>query len=438
MNADKHDAPAPGSGGEFSDVVRAAIDEICRQQPEDAVVERVIARACTIPSSVVRAGLTRPGSRIARWAGKLTPGQRIALGGVVAAAALALFLVWTISVTRPVSAMEQMAEKIRQAKSCKYTVVGTVTYDSPEPGKPLGRKFRDTHYWLAPGSDRSDFQQTGDKEWDKDSTNIEPAGKPRIWIDHLNKRFYREPPRRDFDKSAFDDLELLGEFSGKADRELGTRMIDGKEARGFQIEMRKMEPEYSRPGLAEIWIDAESNLPVLVRYEGIKRLGQSTTMEMTDICWNIDLDPKLFDTMPPKGYTDGTTKPPPLAEQLRQITAALKIYADASGGHYPSKQIDPLGTTEDLCRMLGVTKWPGGKKEGKAGQAAKAINGFQRIGTMRLDNPDFAYYGQTVGPKDQNKVLLRWRLDDGRYEVIFGDLRAETVAAERLRVLEGK
>jgi hypothetical protein len=47
-----------------------------------------------------------------------------------------------------------------------------------------------------------------------------------------------------------------------------------------------------------------------------------------------------------------------------------------------------------------------------------------------------AYYGKTVGPQDKDKVLLRWKLDDGRYEVIFGDLRAEAVTAERLRALE--
>jgi hypothetical protein len=44
----------------------------------------------------------------------------------------------------------------------------------------------------------------------------------------------------------------------------------------------------------------------------------------------------------------------------------------------------------------------------------------------------------TVGPSDKDKVLLRWKLDDGRYEVIFGDLRFETVTAQRLHDLEGK
>jgi hypothetical protein len=32
---------------------------------------------------------------------------------------------------------------------------------------------------------------------------------------------------------------------------------------------------------------------------------------------------------------------------------------------------------------------------------------------------------------------LRWKLDDGRYEVVFGDLHTETVTVKQLRVLEG-
>jgi hypothetical protein len=46
------------------------------------------------------------------------------------------------------------------------------------------------------------------------------------------------------------------------------------------------------------------------------------------------------------------------------------------------------------------------------------------------------YYGKTVIPKDADKVLLRWKLDDGQYRVIFGDLIAKTVMAEELAELE--
>ena len=41
-----------------------------------------------------------------------------------------------------------------------------------------------------------------------------------------------------------------------------------------------------------------------------------------------------------------------------------------------------------------------------------------------------------VTVRDYDRVLLRWRLDDGQYRVIFGDLRSETVSASRLRELE--
>jgi hypothetical protein len=49
-----------------------------------------------------------------------------------------------------------------------------------------------------------------------------------------------------------------------------------------------------------------------------------------------------------------------------------------------------------------------------------------------------AYYGKAVGPCDKDKVLLRWKLSDGSYEVIYGDLRAEAVPFGRLRALEGR
>ncbi len=192
-----------------------------------------------------------------------------------------------------------------------------------------------------------------------------------------------------------------------------------------------------RGSVAEIWLDRATSLPLFVRMQ-FKGLDTSTTCEDRDIQWNIDLDPKLFDPTPPQGYTDDTPKPPPLADQVRDIVAAMKIYADASGGCYPATDVDMIDTTEDLCRLLGVKQWPGGKKEGNAGLAAKAIPGFDQMGHLHAYNTDFAYYGKIVSSTDKDMVLLRWQLDDGRYEVIFGDLHAETVTAKQLQALEAK
>jgi len=52
------------------------------------------------------------------------------------------------------------------------------------------------------------------------------------------------------------------------------------------------------------------------------------------------------------------------------------------------------------------------------------------------EKKDPAYYGKRVTPEDADKLLLRWKLSDSEYRVIYGDLRAETVSAERLAELE--
>lgn len=68
----------------------------------------------------------------------------------------------------------------------------------------------------------------------------------------------------------------------------------------------------------------------------------------------------------------------------------------------------------------------------------KATRGFAQINGILRDNADAAYYGKTVGSNDKDKILLRWKLDDGNYRVIYGDLHSETVAADRLKSLESR
>jgi len=372
-------------------------------------------------------GPAKTRNRISHWIGELSMRQRMAIGGIGAVAVIAILLLWLGSAATPLSAMEKMAENVRKAKSYKCTGI-VIMEDFSEPEKPSNTETIFTLYWIAPGSTRTEVFKTHPKNWEgpgPDFTQIRPAGKPGIRIHYPSQTYIRYPVSKvNAYSSTLDDLENLGKFFGKADQALGTKEIGGKKADGFMIDMKKMALE-SRGGMAEIWIDVESNLPILVRYKYFKHLDSSSTVLVKDIQWNIDLDAKLFDTTPLEGYTDATPKPPTLEEQVCQITLALRIYAEASGGFYPGKDISySWGTTEDLCKMLGLVKFPAGEKEGNAGKAEKAYRGFEQVSHIDYYNPDFAYYGTTVKPNDKEKVLLRWKLDDGRYEVIFGDLRA--------------
>jgi len=40
------------------------------------------------------------------------------------------------------------------------------------------------------------------------------------------------------------------------------------------------------------------------------------------------------------------------------------------------------------------------------------------------------FYGDSIDPQDSWAVLLQWKLDDGKYRVIFADLSTEAVSAE--------
>ena len=113
-----------------------------------------------------------------------------------------------------------------------------------------------------------------------------------------------------------------------------------------------------------------------------------------------------------------------------------------SGGHYPRvKMIYGDVTRDELIRLSGV-HWPPKPdqlRDEKVGKIYGSMMGFAHVNGILRDNPDAAYYGKTVGPDDGNKILLRWKLHDGRYQVVFGDLHSEIVNAEQLlRFMDGK
>jgi outer membrane lipoprotein-sorting protein len=387
--------------------------------------------------------------RITHWIGGLTMRQRIALGSVGVAAVLGLLLLWGGSVTQPVSAMEKMAENIRKARS--YTASLYMELQIPQqPGKPLDKgEMTGKVYWLAPRSYRVDFKTTpfpavhgGPHPGLQDMTQISPTGKPGIFIERTSKTFWRLPAERG-QVLGFEMMEKLGEFSGQADRHLDDKVIHGRKAHGFEIESTKIDPD-APLGLFVIWVDAESNLPILLRWHVNAQVPQIVRME--NFQWNIDLDLKLFDTTPPEGYTDATptVTEPSLEEQVRRITEGLRLYAELTGGRYPHvKKVEARVAREELFKMYGIEVRPGRVSEElvrneKFRKILRCFLGLSHISHTQMSNPDAAYYGKTVGPSDKDKVLLRWKLDDGKYEVIFGDLRSETVTAERLHALEGK
>jgi outer membrane lipoprotein-sorting protein len=381
---------------------------------------------------------------------------QLSAGTVIGAAVvLGFVLLWGGGAGQPVSAMEKMAESIRKASSFKAVMV-VEGQSTSKTGTTNKHRLTGTLYWLAQGTSRIDFKgqapnASGGPTMEADMTRILLADKSmELQIDHRAKTFCKgyAPRRGDV---GLEMIAKLAEFSGQIDRDLGTKEIDGKKCRGFEIDAGKLlgQPRGSAgPGVktAEVWIDSKSSLPVLVQLK-VSNDRIEDNIRIQDFEWNIDLDPKLFDTTPPKGYADATPKEPPVEERVRWFTESLRLYVELTGGRdYPPASTMPEveATHKGLFKAFGF-KWPPNANASDVKQSEKfrkidrAIGGLAGIALLvQFQNPDAAYYGKTVTPRDKDRVLLRWKLDDGRYEVIFGDLRAETATAERLRTLEGK
>jgi outer membrane lipoprotein-sorting protein len=257
----------------------------------------------------------RPWMQVSHWISGLTVRQRIAAFGSIGVAAVLGFLLVCGGIDPTLaSAMEKMAENIRKAKSFKATAVLEIKPASKNTTQP--HQGRGALYWLSTGSNRWDLKGNLPGSGEQDQTNIRIAGKSWIMIiDHKAKRVHKvEMPQETSDN--LDVVQRLGGFSGRADRDLGVKEINGKKARGFEISMTKiLSPSNAAlvqaKDMVEVWIDAESSLPVLVQFNyitGLKKEKADTLFfRLQDFQWNIDLNRKLFDTAIPKGYTDVTS-----------------------------------------------------------------------------------------------------------------------------------
>jgi outer membrane lipoprotein-sorting protein len=377
-------------------------------------------------------------TRVFPFLGAWTMKQQLAFGGVFLMVALASAVIWIGSAPRPAFAMNGLAESIRQARSYEYSMT-METSTTREPGKaPVKLEMKGRFSWQSPGSYRIETTG-GDAMPNLDSLTILPAGKAGIEIDRKAKTYVRQPARLG-QISPLMMVDRLSTFSGQADRLLGTKEIDSKTANGFQIEARKIDPDvYSGP--MEIWVDSQTSLPVLIRYE-VNTSGIPATIRMSDFHWNVDLDPKLFDPVPPDGYAQTPRQTSPVDDQVKRITEGLRLYAKYSGGHYPRVKMLYGDVTRDEFVRLSGAPYPPQKeadfKDARIKEVYDAVWGFSTINGILRDNADAAYHGKTVGPENKDKVLLRWKLDDGSYEIIYGDLHAEAVPAGRLRALEGR
>lgn len=246
-------------------------------------------------------------------------------------------------------------------------------------------------------------------------------------------------------KEFYDPRELVEEFMKYEYTKLGRSKINGIEVEG--IECR--DPGIARGAVAEIagemignvvarlWAAVENDLPVKFQIEVFSKDGEKALDVVTyGYQWDIKIDPREFEPDIPDDYK--LVADVELSADEKSVVEGLAFFAEYASGRYPSDMSAMTMSRELRAGLLatfgGEPPWP--PKPGEEKRVFGLEMAIRFCAELVMEDKDFAYYGDKVTVEFPHAVLMRWKIEDGKYRIIFGDLTARDVSAGELAQLE--
>ncbi len=270
---------------------------------------------------------------------------------------------------------------------------------------------------------------------------------------------------------------------------LGKAVIDGVEVEGF----RTTDPEFVGAFGGDttsieltLWVDVENWLPFRSEMDISSGEQMQVTGATYDYRWNVPVQASDFKPFIPEDFkpfsTDGL-KIPGMSEA--DAVEGLRLFAEMTG-RYP-KKLNMMDVAQEIAAFNNILMEELKKLKEEMGDTTEMTNEelrnavmkktestflkklmedmgdttemtneehrnavmkktieimrpLQSIGffymTLVTDKKEPVYYGESVGPDDADMVLLKWKVSDDQYRVIFGDLTAEDLTAEQWNELE--
>ncbi|HUW20222.1 MAG TPA: hypothetical protein VMW16_13070 [Sedimentisphaerales bacterium] len=236
-----------------------------------------------------------------------------------------------------------------------------------------------------------------------------------------------------------DPREMVKQIMRCEYTELGRSVIDGIEVEGFET----TDPSFMAPMAKDIkmrlWVDVENRLPV--RQELDIKVNEQMQMQgvVYDYQWDIQVDASDFE-IPPDYTLLAEVEVPGMRDEGKTVQA-LRAFAEITDGRYPSSMTMMAIVQESgkVLKSMGIDKIKDPNQE----ETQKLMNKMMLLQAPYIfytqlvqENKDPAYYGDRVKAEDADAVLMRWKVSDDQYRVIYGDLTAENVSAEQLAQLE--
>ena len=351
-------------------------------------------------------------------------------------------------------AWADLAERVRQIQTCIFRGHTTVDITGPRE-KTVQQEFivyvSSDHGFRADSYMDEKLQMTQYMlPEDKVIISVMPAQKKYI------KMLLTEELLTKMGREGKDPREMVNQFMKLDYTELGRDTIDGVEVEGIET----TDPNYSG-GMFEnfrgrLWVDVETDLPVRMEMDMEMEMptgdDESGLMQMSMVLdsfeWEAELEPSLFEPNIPDDYTKMAEVQMPGMDEGSAVKG-LRVFAELTDGNYPAS-MNPMKIAAEASKALmlkaGIDKESLKDDPNNAAmqEAMQEMMSAQSdcMGAcmfyMELANTkkDPAYYGDRVTAEDTDAVLMRWKISENEYRVIFGDLTTENVTAEQLTQLE--
>lgn len=239
-------------------------------------------------------------------------------------------------------------------------------------------------------------------------------------------------------------------------KELGRKVIDNTETEGIEFTNPFLVIHTGYPLrfdelLFRMWVDVQTSLPVYMEIEAVSSDKFFTIWTggkpmhikavIDDIQWYADIDPKEIEPDIPDDFNLMADEAD--SHDEGRAILGLKAFAEVTQGSYPNKLSMShvlFDGSDAIEERLGTNPWAGPDID-----QAEAL--WRRVISVKptclfyaellRQGKDVVYYGDAVTAEDANAVLMRWRISEDQYRVIFGNLTAKDISAARLAELEG-
>jgi len=223
--------------------------------------------------------------------------------------------------------------------------------------------------------------------------------------------------------------------------EIGRDTIDGVEVEGIEVTDPAMVGGMLDNVVARLWCDVKNELPVLMTMKGSASDGDVVLdITLSDFNWDVEINPAELVPDIPDDYTLlAETEIGGGGKDGQDIVESLKFFSEMADGRYPST-LTGMTVINEFVQVLRAKTAGQEPSEEEMKKIMGKIVQLQTIGmtygTLVQDGNEPAYYGEKVTAEFPHAVLMRWKISDNVYRVVFGDLSTRNVTPEKLAELE--